>query len=66
MQSYFINSYAQLALAQAISEEEVECDGDGVCITDAVTDKMPFSLNVFLWTTEYTITVLTFTEGISI
>ena len=36
-----------------ISEEEVGCDGDAVCITDAVTENnlsTPFSLNVFLWT----------------
>ena len=52
MQMYLINSYAQLALRacrQAISEEEVGCDGDAVCITDAVTDNNlspPFSLNV--------------------
>ena len=38
---------------QAISEEEVGCDDDAVCITDAVTDNnlsTPFSLNVFWWT----------------
>ena len=37
----------------AISEEEVGCDDDAVCITDAVTDNnlsTPFSLNVFWWT----------------
>ena len=54
MQMYLINSYAQLALVDRRSEEEVGCDDDAVCITDAVTDNnlsMPFSLNVFwgLW-----------------
>ena len=36
-----------------VSEEEVGCDDDAVCITDAVTDNnlsTPFSLNVFWWT----------------
>ena len=38
MQIYLINSYAQLALVDRRLEEEVGCDGDAVCITDAVTD----------------------------
>ena len=48
MQMYLINKKLCAARAgrQAISEEEVGCDGDAVCITDAVTDV--FSKCVFV------------------